>query len=907
MAKRVGGFLVFVLLLIGSGFSQSNWVAVRGTASPDRAVTHDGKASMRLEPKGTGDAMLRSSPVKLAVGKRYEIRGWLRTDALEVQDIDRTPVATGVSLSMASIPWDVHSESIAGTTEWKRVSLDFTATRAEDRMEVRVAEGGSFRGKAWMEGVTLQEIPDPSPWPNKAAVKTFGPAYRYPEGGWIYLHIEGEPYERGFQHGTLLAQEIPTYIDRCAAELNPKDRAQGWSVARTVANALFLRGYDEEILTEMKGIADGAAAAGAKYGDRKIDLVDIVAGNSIIELAVLASAVDMMPTGLERLRLQPPSYGPRSVAPPTDRCSAFAATGKASRDGHMVIGHTTWTGLTSAEQVNVMLDVKPARGRRVVMQSYPGGVQSGTDWFQNDAGVVLTETTIDQSPFNVHGTPESFRARKAIQYGTNIDEVVRYLAENDNGLYSNEWLIADAKTDEIAMFELGTYKSKLWRSSKNEWFDGTDGFYWGCNNTKDLNVRLEYVPDPKGKPIHLPYMDGSRDRKWVELFNQFKGQIDEQFGFLAFRTAPLVSYSAMDSKITTAEMAPKMMLWAVFGRPNEREWAAASWDKEQFPDDEGLYSSGYRLFEAAPDARLAAFVRENEEARVKTPSSTKEEQKTEAKLKKVDDEKLWKGWMLPATPDDDWLILGSSYYYEVLSAQNPEDELNAWRLHIRDSGNNARKGRAVLVFDALRRQIGDEKFLDLMRRFYEANTTKTVRGADFLAAAGLKSLPAVEEPSTGSAMLLSSLYLHLGNALIVYGTESEAGTNRYAAEALQARMNDSFESRIPIRKDFELLAGEAKTRTLIFVGRPETNSALRAYAGRLELKFDGASFEMGGKTYAHERDGLACAQVHPDNAKEMIIVLAGNSPVETARLAQVSLNSKSWQVTHAGKSVASGY
>ena len=29
------------------------------------------------------------------------------------------------------------------------------------------------------------------------------------------------------------------------------------------------------------------------------------------------------------------------------------------------------------------------------------------------------------------------------------------------------------------MFELGTYKTKLWRSSKNEWFGGTQGFYWG--------------------------------------------------------------------------------------------------------------------------------------------------------------------------------------------------------------------------------------------------------------------------------------------------------------------------------------------------------------------------------------------------------------------------------------------
>ena len=68
--------------------------------------------------------------------------------------------------------------------------------------------------------------------------------------------------------------------------------------------------------------------------------------------------------------------------------------------------------LTLAEQTNIMLDVKPTTGHRVLMQSYPGGIQSGTDWYQNDVGIVLTETTIRQSPFNIEGTPVAYRARK---------------------------------------------------------------------------------------------------------------------------------------------------------------------------------------------------------------------------------------------------------------------------------------------------------------------------------------------------------------------------------------------------------------------------------------------------------------------------------------------------------------
>jgi len=39
-------------------------------------------------------------------------------------------------------------------------------------------------------------------------------ASRHEKAGWTYLHIEGGPRERGFQHGYLLAKEI---AERCAS------------------------------------------------------------------------------------------------------------------------------------------------------------------------------------------------------------------------------------------------------------------------------------------------------------------------------------------------------------------------------------------------------------------------------------------------------------------------------------------------------------------------------------------------------------------------------------------------------------------------------------------------------------------------------------------------------------------
>ena len=91
------------------------------------------------------------------------------------------------------------------------------------------------------------------------------------------------------------------------------------------------------------------------------------------------------------------------------------------------------------------------------------------------------------------------------------------------------------------MYELGTSHTKLWRSSKNEWFGGTTGFYWGNNNAKDMAVKMEYLPDPHGVPEYIPFVPTVRDLAWQDLYKKNKGQIDEQFAFQAYDSAPLVA------------------------------------------------------------------------------------------------------------------------------------------------------------------------------------------------------------------------------------------------------------------------------------------------------------------------------------------------------------------------------
>src|SRR5207302_8390562 len=131
---------------------------------------------------------------------------------------------------------------------------------------------------------------------------------------------------------------------------------------------------------------------------------DIVSINVQMEYETLGNANEATPTGLEGLKFQKPATKPEAAAQ-KDHCSAFAATGPATADGKMIIGHITMSGLGNALATNDWLDIKPKKGHRLGMQGFPGAIWSAQDYYQNSAGIVLTETTLRQTQFKGEGTP----------------------------------------------------------------------------------------------------------------------------------------------------------------------------------------------------------------------------------------------------------------------------------------------------------------------------------------------------------------------------------------------------------------------------------------------------------------------------------------------------------------------
>jgi hypothetical protein len=398
---------------------------------------------------------------------------------------------------------------------------------------------------------------------------------------------------------------------------------------------------------------------------------------------------------------------------------------------------------------------------------------------------------------------------------------------------------------------------------------------------------------------------------WQELYRKYRGQIDEQFGFLAFRTAPLVGSSTMDAKIATADMANRLMVWAEIGKPNEREWLPHKWD---YANDDGLYPSGYYLFEAEPSANLRAAIQQNEKLRLTAAVDPPLPTTSAAKDPSSYEGRLWKGWILPASEADDWFVAGSAQYRRVLQSSDMEEALNAQRAIMRGlelspdapmSHLRREQTRGVLYLDSLRRKMGDEAFLKLMNDYFAANTTKPVTAESFLEKAGVRFEPA--DPPAGPAYLTNDIWRRLSSAVIVYGTLREAGANRYAAEQMQNHFLDHYESEVPIYKDFEASEELLRHRDVVFVGRPEANSGLALWADKLRLDYQGAAFKIDGKIHASEREALILAAENPLDAAHMVLVVAGNDALSTVKAQSAQLPADEYVIFRTGGELTKGF
>ncbi|MGA2555350.1 MAG: C45 family peptidase [Verrucomicrobiota bacterium] len=328
-------------------------------------------------------------------------------------------------------------------------------------------------------------------------------AERHERAGWIYLHVEGGPRERGFQHGYLLAKEIAECLRVVRADWRHGSSME-WSWLISHTKGFIQPAIDPENRTELQGIVEGMTAAGLPT-----TYDEIVTYNAELELEWY-----WWPLASKKL-----TDGTDLVKKPKQSCSSFIATGRMTKDGGIVLGHNTMDDYVEA-LANVVIDIMPVKGHRILMQTQPGWIHSGTDFFITDAGLVGSETTIGAfDHFSEKGVPEFVRMRRATQDATNLDQWCAIMKKGNNGGYANAWLLGDVNSGEIARLELGLKYIGFERTN--------DGFFIGSNIAEDPHIlRLETtMPDSDIRNSCV-----ARRVRWKQLMSENAGKIDLALG-----------------------------------------------------------------------------------------------------------------------------------------------------------------------------------------------------------------------------------------------------------------------------------------------------------------------------------------------------------------------------------------
>ena len=380
----------------------------------------------------------------------------------------------------------------------------------------------------------------------------------------------------------MLAPQIEDLVAVIKVE-TAHDTKRNWGFYRQAGRKMLWPHIDAEYQQELKGIAKGVQSRGVK-----LDVWDVVALNGGIELPQY-----YVPWLNKRERAV---NAPQIL--PSGRCSAFIATGSYTAGGKIVMAHNNWTTYAEGSRWTVIFDIQPEHGHRMLMDGAPGVITSQDDFGVNDAGLMITETTISQfQGWDPNGKPEFVRSRKALQYGSSIDEYVALIKEGNNGGYANDWMIGDRKTGEIAYLELGLKNTPLWRSK--------DGYFVSSNFARDP----ELIKDETDgfKVNDLSFSPNARRVTWEKRMAENKGRIDiemaEKFladhddsytgkvdaddrslcghidrvklGIPQYNWGPYFPGGSVTGKVTDSDLAGKMLLVAHAGHPCGEDFLAA--------------------------------------------------------------------------------------------------------------------------------------------------------------------------------------------------------------------------------------------------------------------------------------------------------------------------------------------
>lgn len=336
----------------------------------------------------------------------------------------------------------------------------------------------------------------------------------FKQNGWTYISVYGKPRERGFAYGFLCAEDFKK-IQNMLNFFMLESFGYPWEkFVREIANDFMDKSKKEfhEFYEEMIGIAKGCNAGGTKT-----TIEEILAWNYYMSIPywMIKDGGGAKEGGSKAYETATDMILRREGA--KDHCSAFIAVGNSwTSDGGIVVAHNSFADYIDGQWMNVILDLKPDKGARFLMQTCPCWIWSGTDFFVTEYGIIGTETTIGGFNQFENKIPIMYRIRKAMQYGRTMDDYVKFLVEGNSGDYANSWLFGDTKNNEILRIELGL---KFYNVERTK-----NGYFIGFNGTYDPRIRNLECSNQGF--YDLRRHQGARFVRLGDLMDRYKGKLN---------------------------------------------------------------------------------------------------------------------------------------------------------------------------------------------------------------------------------------------------------------------------------------------------------------------------------------------------------------------------------------------
>lgn len=345
--------------------------------------------------------------------------------------------------------------------------------------------------------------------------------YKYTENGWTRINVKGTPYEIGFAHGYLMSKELREIMKMLTFSTSNTYGVSFYILSNVIydVHAVIVKENFPDIYEELVGIVAGASRAGFK----EITIQMLFYWNCSLSIGPMLTTINET---IDNSIFLKQKYGHIFYKDITkdggskDKCTAFISVGDWSKDGKIVCAHNTYDDFIEGQYFNVLLYICPKKGQSFIMQTAPGQVSSGSDYYITDNGFIVTETTIGGFNKYVMNYPAFCIIRKAVQFSKTLDDYIEILKDGNSGDYANSWLIGDTKKNIIMRIEMGLNYINV-EKKKNGYFIGFNAPYddrirnLECDNTGFYDIRRH---------------QGARRVRLEQLMKQHKGKINVKIG-----------------------------------------------------------------------------------------------------------------------------------------------------------------------------------------------------------------------------------------------------------------------------------------------------------------------------------------------------------------------------------------